>query len=497
MDGNLMKKKANKDIYYLPINIENILNMWKIIKRTCKNKKEVFKFSLNLSTNINYIYNSLNNKNYNHSKYRPFIIFEPKPRLVMSESVSDKIVNHFITNYYLIPYLEKTLIDSNVATRKNKGSRYAMELLKSYINKILINSKDAEIYCLKIDISKYFYTIDHEILMKKLERYIKDNDVLSIINNIINETNASYINELILKYNKIYNIDIPIYQENKGLSIGAMSSQFLAIFYLSDLDHFIKENLRCKYYIRYMDDFLILDTDIERLKNIFSYVREELAKLKLKVNPKSNLYKVSNGFTFLGYKYKICDNKLFASMNKKTFYRIKEKLNRLSRIDYVKYKKSLASYYGYFKNSYKIRKGNFRMKCLDVYNAYKRKYSDVIVLVKEGIFYKTFFNDAKLLWYLFDYKYIDDSVAFGNVPYDKVILRLNKLDIGYVIVDKEKELLLSFKDSSVYCSYLELAIKKFDKVKRKNDILEKVSSLIDSDDKVIYLLEDFIKNLNG
>ena len=121
-----MKKKANKEIYYLPINIENIFNMWKIIRKTCKNKKEIFKFSLNLSTNINYIYNILYSKSYNHSKYRPFIIFEPKPRLVMSESVTDKIINHFITNYYLIPYLDKTLIDSNVATRKNKGTAYGL-----------------------------------------------------------------------------------------------------------------------------------------------------------------------------------------------------------------------------------------------------------------------------------------------------------------------------------------------------------------------------------
>lgn len=88
----------------------------------------------------------------------------------MSQEISDKIVNHFITNYYLIPYLEKSLINENVATRKEKGSKYAMELTKKYFNKLLINYPNQEIYCLKIDVSKYFYSIDHDILIEKLQK---------------------------------------------------------------------------------------------------------------------------------------------------------------------------------------------------------------------------------------------------------------------------------------------------------------------------------------
>lgn len=290
--------KRSKNIYDQAITYENIYAMWKIIKRTCKNRKEVFLFSLNLNTNIYYIYYVLKNKIYKPQAYKTFMIFEPKPRLVMSQTIVDKIVNHFVANYYLIPYLEKSLIDSNVATRTKKGSSYAMKLLKKYYNQIQINENPSEIYCLKIDISKYFYTIDHNILLEKLQKKILDPDVLSLIKLIISETNKDYINQSINDYNRKYQTNIPLYKDSKGLSIGAMTSQFFTIFYLNDLDHYIKEELRCKYYIRYMDDFLILDTDKEKLKKYQELIAKEIEKLNLTVNKKSNIYKSSIGVYF-------------------------------------------------------------------------------------------------------------------------------------------------------------------------------------------------------
>lgn len=130
MGGNLMKKRKSKDIYDKYITIDNLYKMWCIIRRTCKKKKEVYYFSLNLNTNLNNIYNLLKNKEYKPSKYRVFIIFEPKPRIVMSQTITDKLVNHFVANYYLLPYLDNSLIDANVATRKEKGGGYAIKLLK-------------------------------------------------------------------------------------------------------------------------------------------------------------------------------------------------------------------------------------------------------------------------------------------------------------------------------------------------------------------------------
>ena len=342
-------KKEVYDIYYKKLNYDNLYNTWKIVRKTCKNKKAILKLEINKGTNICNIYKSLIEGKYKPMPLRLFMIFEPKPRLVMSQSVGDKIVNHFVAKYYLLPYLEKKLIDTNVATRKNKGSKYAGKLIEDYINDIRIKNNNKEIYALKIDISKYFYNIDHEILLNKIRKEIKDKNVINLLKIIINETNKSYINDNIKRYNKEYNTEIPLYKEGVGLSIGAMTSQFLAIYNLNDLDHYIKENLKCKYYIRYMDDFIILDIDKEKLKKIKDIIEIKLKELKLKINPKSNIVKLTTGFSFVGYKYIIENNKFKIKYRNKTLKKIKKKLKDLKKYDLAKYYKSYGSYYGYLK----------------------------------------------------------------------------------------------------------------------------------------------------
>ena len=128
-----------------------------------------------------------------------------------------------------------------------------------------------------------------------------------------------------------------------------MTSQFLAIFYLNDLDHYIKEALRCKYYIRYMDDFLILDTDKARLKVVFAEIERKLNEINLSVNPKSRIYNCSSGFIFLGYRY-FLDQKqqLHIKCYAKTRIKIRRRLKYLEKHDREKYRLSLASYQGYF-----------------------------------------------------------------------------------------------------------------------------------------------------
>lgn len=494
MVGSLMKKvKRSRNIYDDAITLENIQSMWHVIRITCKNKKELFYFSLNLNTNLYSIWKSLKDKTYTPSKYRTFMIFEPKPRLVMSQTITDKIVNHFVANYYLIPYLESTLIDSNVATRKGRGSSYAMFLVKKYFNKIAINEPEKEIYCLKVDIKKYFYSIDHNVLLDMLRKKIKDVNVINLIKTIIEETNSDYVNYNIDLYNKKYNVDIPYYKKGVGLSIGAMSSQFLAIYFLNDLDHFIKEKLKCKYYVRYMDDLLILDTNKKKLKNIFKIIANEVRSINLDINKKSNIYRSSNGFTFLGYTYKFYNNKLYIGCKKKTFVRINRKLKALYKHDKIKYLKSIASYNGYFRIKDESR--SWKVNSKKIYELYKEKYGKCLVIVKEGIFYKTYLEDAKIVWYLFSYKYTNDMVSFGNNSYDKVIAKLKSSNISFVIADKQKELLSYFDDNLFYESYFKLAEKSFEKNKKENFILEQVKEIVQLYPDCYDLIENDLKNL--
>ena len=337
-----------------------------IYKNTC-HKAKLVRFELTKTSNIVKIYNTLKNKHYNHLKYNVFIIKEPKYRIIMSELMYDKIVNHLISKYVLIPTLSKKLIEQNVATRTGKGSKEGIRYMKKYINSIKENYDN--IYILKCDISKYFYNIDHEILINKLSHENFDKDILRVLINIISSTNNDYINDLIdssisrevshLEDMNIYDLELrkkqlyslPRYRKGKGLTIGNETSQLLAIYYLNELDHYIKEQLHIKYYIRYMDDFILIHHDKEYLKKCLNLINKKLSYLKLSLNKKTQIYNLKSGVIFLGYKFILKNKKLVILLNNQTRKKIKRKLRKARKNNINFYKKSLASYNGYFKVS--------------------------------------------------------------------------------------------------------------------------------------------------
>lgn len=353
--------RKSRCIYDNAMNYEKLYEAWKIVSHTCKNKRGVYEFAVFGQARIAKILETLKARKYYPHRYKCFMIFEPKPRLVMSQSIEDKIVNHFVAREFLMPLLERTLVDTNVATRRNKGSAYVLKMLRRYFSQMIAARPGAKIYALKIDVSKYFYSIDHEILFEKLKRRIKDGDVLEILHRIIDETNKPYINKVIDGFNRYYGTDIPYYRQGKGLSIGAMTSQFLAIYYLNDVDHYIKEVMHCKYYIRYMDDFLFLGYDKDELNKIRSIVTQKLVELGLRVNPKSAVYNCNaQGITFLGYRYYIQRAKkggvrLRVSCLSKTVRRIRKRLNVLKKHNEGKYSRSYEAYRGYFMHTTPVR----------------------------------------------------------------------------------------------------------------------------------------------
>lgn len=152
---------------------------------------------------------------------------------------------------------------------------------------------------------------------------------------------------------------LPKYNYKKGIPIGNMTSQILAVYYLNETDHFIKENLKCKRYIRYMDDLVIIDNDKNKLINVFESVKKYIEKYKLCINNKSNIFK--NNISFLGYKFEINKCNLIIKYNKKTIKKIKNNLKYLKYNNYSKYLKAKESYNGYFmkgstKYKYEVKK---------------------------------------------------------------------------------------------------------------------------------------------
>lgn len=368
-----MKKKTLS--YDKVVTIENLIDVYKTVRSNTKHKEKIFVFELFFSCNITSIYNMLKGEEYFHKKYNIFIIKEPKYRLIMSECMSDKIVNHLVSTYFLFPSIDPLLLPMNVATRPLMGSGKGIEYIKKYINRL--KYKYDKVYILKCDISKYFYSIDHEILLAKLAGLINDEKVFNLVKEIIISTDREYVNECISKainrekcrleklsindYKEHINSlkSIPLYQKGKGLPIGNMTSQILAVYYLNDLDHYIKEKLRIKYYVRYMDDFILFHEDKQYLKYCLGEIEKKLAEVKLKLNNKTQILEIHHGFCFLGYRFILKDKKLLMLLSSDTKKRMKRRIAHVRKNKPEILDKTLASYNGYLNRA---ASGSFRFK---------------------------------------------------------------------------------------------------------------------------------------
>ena len=345
---------------------KNISEAYHIIRKNTIHRRKLTVFEMYYLSNIFNIKNNLYNNTYTHQSYNIFLVQEPKYRIIMSEKLYDKIINHLISKFVLKPCIDKILISSNVATRENKGSKAAIDYMKYYVNKLKFNADN--IYILKCDISKYFFNIDHNILFEMVDKFKIDTKLKIIIRNIIDSTdNANsnknidiivnrekerLLNKNIDCNNAIKELDrLPRYYKGKGLPIGNMSSQLLALLYLNGLDHYIKEKLHIKYYIRYMDDFLLISDDKKYLKYCLKEITKYIEnKLLLKLNNKTQIYNLNKGINFLGYRYILKDKKLIMLPTSKNKIKIRKKLKKLKNTDYNKYKLTKISYRGYFMN---------------------------------------------------------------------------------------------------------------------------------------------------
>ena len=355
-----------KNLYDSIVNIPYIENVYYEVRLKTKHRSKIVNFENFYMSNIINIYESLRIRVYEHGNYNVFLVKEPKYRIIMSENIYDKVVNHLISEYILLPLMEPRLIPMNVATRKDKGLKLGLAYTKEYINHL--KRKYDNFYILKCDIHKYFYSINHERLIGKLRKIVPDEDVIDVIKSILNSTYQNNTNEqikrlvdkeseILRKANNPYMkkkfeelSTIPYYEEGKGLPIGNMTSQLFAIYYLNDLDHFIKEQLHIKYYVRYMDDFILMHPDKEYLKYCLQEIEKKVAEEQLKLNQKTTIIAMKDGLNFLGYRFVLKKKKLLVLINGQTKRRITHKLNKLAKNPPENYQSVLASYKGYLSN---------------------------------------------------------------------------------------------------------------------------------------------------
>ena len=293
--------------------------------RASKNKNnrlEVLKFNVDLESNIIDILNKLKNGTYKTGKYYSFIIREPKERLIKALPYRDRIVQQWYISEFIKPYIVPRFIKDTYACLENRGTHASINTTQKYMNKMY--NKNKNYYILKCDIKKYFYSIDKDILYNIMKKYISDLKLLK------------------LTYNFIYDDNNII-----GIPIGNYTSQFFANIYLNELDKYIKEELKVKYYVRYMDDFICLLESKEECKivkeKISIYLKE---KLHLELNTKSRYYPNRMGINFCGYRiynsYRLLRNR---SKNKiKKNIKIWNRLYRLDKLDIKKVELSFNSF---------------------------------------------------------------------------------------------------------------------------------------------------------
>lgn len=248
--------------------------------RKHKTKKDyVIEFEKDLKNNLLLLRSDLLLHSYNPKPLIHFIIRDPKTRKISKSDFRDRIVHHALCNI-IEPIFDKAFIHDSYANRINKGALNAVKRFDYFKRKVSRNNT-IPCYILKADIKHYFQEVNHKILINIVKKKINDRKVIGLI-------------RLILRNGFI----------EKGMPLGNLTSQFFANVYLNELDYFVKHKLRAKYYIRYVDDFVILHQD----KNILMTSKDEINKfltqrLHIELHPnKSKIISFGRGLTFLGFR---------------------------------------------------------------------------------------------------------------------------------------------------------------------------------------------------
>jgi len=218
----------SQDIFDKIISLDNIFLAWKEFKRGKTNKIDVKEFEKNLKNNILELRAELQDKTYHHSNYFSFYVKDPKLRHIHKACVKDRVLHHAIFRI-LYPIFDKSFIFDSYSCRNNKGTHRAVNKLNDFARKVSRNNTKT-CFILKLDVRKFFDSINQDILINLIKRKIEDKNAVWLIEKIVRS--------------------FP-----KGLPLGNITSQLFANVYLNELDQFVKHKLKVKYYIRYCDDF--------------------------------------------------------------------------------------------------------------------------------------------------------------------------------------------------------------------------------------------------
>lgn len=308
---------------------EHLLSSANLCKRGVNWKASVQNFMYEMEYNVNSLHNELMSGNFKIKHRYEFDIFERgKKRHIQSVHIRERVVQRCLCDYCLTPLLEPTFCYDNCASQKGKGIDFAIRRVKRHLQKYYREYGNKG-YVLLFDYSDYFGSIDHEMIMNKVKQYVTDERILEIIELFINEFDS-------------------------GLGLGSQISQVLSLLAASPVDHMIKDELRFKYYVRYMDDGLIIHHDKKELKELMKKIQEVSEKLHLKLNLNKTRIASVRSFTFLKKRFLLTDNgEIVTKLSPETITRTRRKLKKFpklfaeGKIDIEQVKASYKSWRGY------------------------------------------------------------------------------------------------------------------------------------------------------
>jgi len=343
---HILKMKTYTNIFKEISSIKNLQKAYLKARRGKTKKYYVINFEENLEIELKNLQEELLNHSYKPKPLKRFIVRDPKTRRIHASAFRDRVIHHAIVNP-IEPIFEKVFIYDSFARRKDKGTHLALKRLQKFMYKVsqngrlikkAINNNQIQGYCLKADIKSYFDNVDHEILIRIINNKIEDAETIWLI------------------YQALKNFEGK--EKGKGMPLGNLTSQFFANVYLNELDQFIKHELKVKYYIRYVDDFVIIHRSKKRLEFYKKKIEEFINKeLKLNLHPdKTGIFSLANGLDFLGYRI-FYHYKLLKKRNIRKFSKCVESYkNGIIRKD--KFLGSYKGWEGYAKwaNTYSLRK---------------------------------------------------------------------------------------------------------------------------------------------
>lgn len=268
-----MKRKSN--LYEKIISVENLQKADKIARKGKSKQFGVRKHIENEMENISNLNELLNHRKFKTSKYSDFEILQPKHRIISRlPFYPDRILHHSII-LQIGETLIKTFNKDTYSCIKGRGICKA-----SYGLRKALQDENYNKYCLKLDVKKFYENVDHDILKSLLRKKFKDKDLLNLLDEIIDSN-------------------------SKGLPLGSLLSQYLANFYLCYLGHYIKQELKVKYFWCYMDDIVILSNSKEELHLILHKIKEYLKTLKLEIKGNYQVFNVEDrGIDFVGFTHR-------------------------------------------------------------------------------------------------------------------------------------------------------------------------------------------------